>query len=147
MATANLVNDAKTYSDGYDSIVIVDNFKSRRGGVTLDVTGYPKPYIRAGHVLIKETATGEIKPMPLNGTEDGYDSLPVGHTYYGILLNTVSTARPFAGVMFSGTVNSEVGKNAAAKAEGYFDISGILAAVQTAFRGIDNDIKFVGDNQ
>lgn len=147
MAVANLNDPARSYGDGYDSVVIVDNFKSKRGGVTLDTTGYPLPHIRAGHVLIKETATGEIKPMPLNGTNDGYGTLPGGHTYYGILINSVRTDKPFAGVMFSGTVNPVIGTIAAAQAQGYFDISGILSAVQTAFRGIDNDIKFIGDNQ
>lgn len=147
MAVANLNGPRTYFADGYDSIVIVDNFKSRRGGVTLDVTGYPHDYIRAGHVLIRETSTGEIKPMPLNGTNDGYGTLPENHTYYGILLNTVSKAKPFAGVMFSGTVNPLVGTTAEAKAQGYYDISGILSAVQTAFRAADNDIKFIGDNQ
>lgn len=149
MAKANLNNDAKSYADGYDSVVIVDNFKSKRGGATLDTTGYLLDYIRAGHVIIRETSTGELKPMPIkvSGDVHEYDTLPGGHTYYGILLNTIRKSKPFAGIMFSGTVNSEVGKNAAAKAQGYFDISGILSAVQTAFRGIDNDIKFIGDNQ
>lgn len=147
MATVDLVGQPKKYADGYDSIVIVDNFKSRRGGVTLDVTGYPLGYIRAGHVLIRETATGEIKPMPLNVAETGYGTLPAAHTYYGILIQTVPTNKAMAGVMFSGTVNSEVGKQADAQAQGYFDISSILSAVQTAFKGIDNDIKFIGDNQ
>lgn len=147
MAVVDLNTTPKVYADGYDSVVIVDNFKSKRGGVTLDAANYPLPYIRAGHVLIKETSTGEIKPMPLNGSNDGYGTLPGGHTYYGILLNTVSKDKPFAGVMFSGTVNPMVGADAAAQAQGYFDISGIQSAVQTAFRAADNDIKFVGDNQ
>ena len=147
MAIADLTSGSVAYADGYDSVVIVDNFKSKRGGATLDTTGYPLPYIRAGHVIIQETATGELKPMPLNGTNDGYGSLPGGHTYYGILINTVKTDRPFAGIMFEGTVNPEVGTLADAQAQGYFDISGILSAVQTAFRGIDNNIKFIGDNQ
>lgn len=146
MAIADLNNAAVSYADGYDSIIIVDNFKSKRGGATLDTTGYPLPYIRAGHVIIKQTSNGELKPMPLNGTNDGYGSLPGGHTYYGILIQTVRTDKPFAGIMFSGTVNPVVGTIEAAQAQGYFDISSILSAVQTAFRGIDNDIKFIGDN-
>lgn len=147
MAVADLTSGSVAYAEGYDNVVIVDNFKSKRGGATLDTTGYPKPQIRAGHVIIRQTSDGELKPMPLNGNADGYGTLPGGHTYYGILINSIRTDKPFAGIMFSGTVNSEVGKSADAKAQGYFDISGILSAVQTAFRGIDNDIKFIGDNQ
>lgn len=149
MAKANLNNDAKSYADGYDSVVIVDNFKSKRGGATLDTTGYLLDYIRAGHVIIRATADGELKPMSIevSGDTHVYSALPGGHTYYGILSNTIRKNKPFAGIMLEGTVNSEVGKDAAAQAQGYFDISGILTAVQTAFRGIDNNIKFIGDNQ
>lgn len=128
--------------DGWDNVVIVDNFKSKRGGASLDTTGFPKAWIRAGHVIIKQTSNGELKPMPLNGAGNAYAALPAGHTYYGILIATVPTAKPFAGIMFSGTVNPKVINPAA----GYYDIAPILADVQTAFRGIDNDIKFVGDN-
>src|SRR5690606_37809666 len=137
MAIADLTNASVSYADGYDNVVIVDNFKSKRGGATLDTEGYPLPYIRAGHVIIEETSTGELKPMPLNGTNDGYGTLPGGHTYYGILIQSIRTDKPFAGIMFEGTVNPVVGTIAAAQAQGYFDISGILSAVQTAFRGID----------
>src|SRR5690606_12896106 len=99
MAIANLSDASVSYADGYDSVVIVDNFKSKRGGATLDTTGYPLPYIRAGHVIIRQTSDGELKPMPItqNGDVYKYDSLPGGHTYYGILINTVKTDKPFAG--------------------------------------------------
>lgn len=143
MTTANLSGTATGFSDGYDGIIIVDNFKSKRGGATLDVTDFPLPSIRAGHVIIKETATGEFKPMPLNGDADEYAALPGGHTYYGILINSILTAKPFAGIMFEGTMNDTI----IDPANGVFDISGIKAAVQTAFRAIDNNIKFIGDNQ
>lgn len=129
--------------DGFDNIVIVDNFKSKRGGASLDTAGFAKPWIRAGHVIIKQTSNGELKPMPLNEDGDAYATLPAGHTYYGILINTVDAAKAHnAGIMFEGTVNPKVINPAA----GYYDIAPILSAVQTAFRGIDNNIKFIGDN-
>ena len=65
MAIADLTNGKVQFGRNLDTLVIVDNFQSKRGGVTLDVTGFSKPYIRGGHVVIKETATGELKPMPL----------------------------------------------------------------------------------
>lgn len=138
------LNDANTNptGDGFDNVVIVDNFKSKRGGASLDTTGFPKAWIRAGHVIIRQTSNGELKPMPLNEDGDGYAALPAGHTYYGILIATVPTAKPFAGIMFEGTVNPKVINPDA----GYYDISGILSAVQTAFRAVDNNIKFIGDN-
>lgn len=142
MAIIPLNDSTNPTGDGWDNVVIVDNFKSKRGGASLDTTGFSKPWIRAGHIIIKETATSELKPMPLNGTGDGYGTLPGGHTYYGVLIATVKTDRPFAGIMLEGTVNPKVIQPAA----GYYDVAPILAAVQTAFRGIDNNIKFIGDN-
>lgn len=105
MAVANLNNDPVSLSVGNDSIVIRDNFEGIRGGRTLDVTGFVPEVIKAGHVIIKETATGEFKPMPLAAGEAAYDVLPVSHTYAGILVGTVLTARPFAGIMVRGSVN------------------------------------------
>lgn len=105
MAVANLTNDSVSLSVGNDSIVIRDNFEAIRGGRTLDVTGYVPEVIKAGHVIIKETATGEFKPMPLAAGEAAYTTLPTGHTYAGILVSTVLKARPFAGIMVRGSVN------------------------------------------
>lgn len=64
MATTKLNNGGTTISTGKESIVIVDNFQSIRGGRSLDVTGFAPKTIQAGHVIIMETATKEYKPMP-----------------------------------------------------------------------------------
>lgn len=68
MATANLNNTPRTFDDGKESVIIVDNFQSIRGGRTLDVTGYTLDEITTGHVIIRETATDEYKPMPVYGS-------------------------------------------------------------------------------
>lgn len=146
MALVDLTNDfGSPVGDGWDNVVIVDNFKSKRGGASLDTKtiAFPKQWIRAGHVILKRTADGEFVPMPLNGAGTAYAALPAGHTYYGILLNTISVDRPFAGIMLAGTVNPKVVNPQA----GYYDIAPILGAVQTAFRAIDNHIQFKGDNE
>lgn len=142
MAIVNLTSNGPVLDTGKDNIVIVDNFKSKRGGASLDVTGFKNPVIRAGHVVIKQTSNGELKPMPTNSAGTAYGSLPGGHTYYGIVINSVLTERPFVGILLSGTVNHKV-----VDAEnGYLDISPILAAVKTAFYAEGTDIKFIGDN-
>lgn len=128
MATANLNNDTVAVDTGNDSIVIVDNFQSIRGGRTLDVTGFGPTVINAGHVIIKETATGEYKPMPLATNDTVYDALPAGHTYAGILIASILTAKPFAGILVRGTVNP---------AAAPFSMTTILAAVKTALPLID----------
>src|SRR5690606_19098720 len=67
MAYANLV-EQKEILTGQDGVVIVEYFEGIRGGRTLDVTGYTPTIIRAGHVIIVDSA-GEYKPMPIVGTQ------------------------------------------------------------------------------
>jgi len=69
MAVVNLANAQDTIDASRDSIVIVDNFQSIRGGRSLLVTGFIPPVIKAGHIIIQETATGEYKPMPATDAE------------------------------------------------------------------------------
>lgn len=216
MAYVNLNDDPESIITGNDSIVVVDNFQSIRGGRTLLTTGFAPKTIKEGHVIIKETATGEYKPMPateatsnniatlgaitagavytngvyenvpltggtgtgalatitvagnavtvvtltnagkdytvadvlsavnttIGGTGSGfsipvatltntaaaYGSLPAGHTYAGINVATILTAKPFAGIMVRGTINP---------APAPFPMSPILAAFKTALPLID----------
>jgi hypothetical protein len=108
MPTANLNNPTTaTIDTGMESIVIVRNLDAVRGGRTLDVTGFTPTVIQAGHLIIK-SATGVYKPMPVTmagGVATGYAALPASHTYEGVLIAGVLTAKPFAGILTQGTVN------------------------------------------
>jgi len=128
MATVNLNNTPQNIGTGRDSIVIVDNFQSIRGGRSLNVTGFTPKVIEAGHVIIKETATGDHKPMPINAGATAYAALPAGHTYAGILIATIETSKAFAGIMVRGTINPVAAP---------FDFATIAAAVKTALPLID----------
>ena len=126
MASANLINSGKSLTTDNESIVIVDNFQSIRGGRTLDVTGFTPEVIPAGHIVIEETSTGEYKPMPVSA--DAYGALPVGHTYAGVVVANALTAKPMVGIMVRGTVNP---------AASAYTISSILTAVKAALPLID----------
>ncbi|WP_018629194.1 hypothetical protein [Niabella aurantiaca] len=65
MATVDLINPQEDFINPNDSIVIVDNFQTIRGGRTLDVTGFAPSHVWGGHPIIKETATSEYKPLPV----------------------------------------------------------------------------------
>lgn len=71
MATTSLNNDSEQILTGNDNIVIVDLFQSIRGGRSLLTTGFTPKVIPGGHVVIKETATGEYKPMPVTEASTG----------------------------------------------------------------------------
>jgi len=105
MKTADLNNTPTTVDTGNDSIVIVNYLEGIIGGRTLDATGFTPAVIQAGHVVIKETATGDFKPMPINGA--AYAALPAGHTIEGIVVASVLTSKPFVGILVRGTVNKE----------------------------------------
>jgi len=68
MATVNLNNDPQQILTGNDNVVIVQVMSTIRGGRSLDVTGFAPEIIQAGHVIIRETATDEYKPMPVTGS-------------------------------------------------------------------------------
>ena len=98
MATVNLASKSSVDTTN-DSVVIVKNLEGIPGGRTLNVTGFNDKEISAGHVIIKETSTGEYKPLPVSGT------IPGSHTYAGILVSSVKTDNAQAAIMVRGTVN------------------------------------------
>lgn len=114
------------FSDGYDALVVRENYTATDGGVTLDTTGFPNANIRSGHVIIKETADGTFKPMPISG--DSYAALPGGHTYYGHAVQSVLTAKPFVGVTQHAKINNLVVDPDA----GVYDLAPILTALKAA---------------
>lgn len=213
MAIVNLSDTATTYDDGLDTIAVVDVMQSKRGGASLDVTGFTPTVIRAGHVIIQSTTTRQFKPMPVTGVNSiaglgvitpgtaytptgtpgtfyaavaltggtgtgatadiyvsgggvtavvsvskgtgytagdvlsalaanigttgtgftvtvastneagAYAALPASHTYYGILISSIATAKPFAAIMLRGNFNPVVAP---------YDFATIAAAFKTA---------------
>lgn len=119
--TANLTTQGSGYDTGNDTIVIVKVLEAIPGGKTLDVASYTPDVIPAGHLIIEETSTGVLKPMPISGAN--YAALPASHTYAGVLISTILKSKPFAGIMVRGTVN----KNAS-----FYGIASVLTAVKTA---------------
>lgn len=66
--TVDLNNSPVDVINSKDSIVIIDNLQSIRGGRSLDVTGFTPEVINAGHVIIEETSSKNYKPMPVVGS-------------------------------------------------------------------------------
>lgn len=104
-----------------DPIVIRNYVSGTKGGKVLDVDGFTPEYIKAGHVIIRETATDIYKPMPVSG--EAYAALPEGHEYVGVAYATKAKAEPFVAIMYSGTVNDVASP---------YPIDGIKAALKAA---------------
>ena len=101
--TGNLDNTKETVDTSNDSIVVIQNLETIPGGKTLDVTGFTPTVIKAGHIIIEETSSGNLKPMPVSGAD--YAALPASHTYKGVLISSILTTKPFAAILVRGSVN------------------------------------------
>ena len=102
-AIAEMTKDGQAFSDGNDAIVIRREGASIIGGRTLDTTGFPDKFVKAGHIIIRETATDTWKPL---GVSNGaYNSLPEGHTYEGVMKSSRPADEPLAPIMYTGEVN------------------------------------------
>lgn len=117
----NLTKQGPKYDTSNDTIVIVKNLETIPGGRSLNVTAFAPDVIPAGHLIIKETSTGDFKPMPVTG--EAYGTLPSGHTYEGVLISTIRKDRAFAGIMIRGSVNKEAS---------FYNIASVLVAAKAA---------------
>lgn len=88
-----------------DSIVIVNYLDGIVGGKVLDNTGFAPTTIEAGHIAIKEIATGTYKPLGVSGKK--FVALPSGHSFEGIVVNTMPANKAMCGIMYAGTVNEK----------------------------------------
>lgn len=124
----NLADKPIEVITGNDNIVIKKYIDGYEGGRTLDTTEYTLPTIKAGHVVIRETATGVCKPMPINDEKNAYAALPAGHEYIGIVVATKLTEKPFVGILTNGTINP---------AAAPFKYDSILAALKSALPQVE----------
>lgn len=68
MAEVNLSNESVKVDTGKDNIAIVQVIDTIRGGRALNVTGFTPEVIQAGHPIIKDSISGDFKPLPVKGT-------------------------------------------------------------------------------
>jgi hypothetical protein len=144
MAMTQLNNNDIGIETGKDSIVIVDNGYSIRGGRSLNVVGFAPAVIRAGHVIIQETSTGEYKPMPATEANTSgvatFGTIVAGTgytngTYENVPLYNVSGSNKGSGVLATVTVSGGV-VTAVAKTQGgnYYATADVLS-VNPAYVG------------
>lgn len=120
----------QNFDESKSAVVILTILDTLQGGVTLDTEDFTEDFINAGHVIIRETATGVAKPLGV--TYGAFDALPEGHSFLGICLTDTPVTEPFVGVLVQGAVNY--------KAMPY-DATTILSAMSTAL----NNINFRSD--
>jgi len=107
MATETNLNREKfSVLTGNDGIVIVQAVTHYPCGISLNVDDLDESVkvISAGHILIREDATGEVKPLGV--TSAAYDTLPSGYSYFGVLKATLPRDNAQASVVTSGVINA-----------------------------------------
>lgn len=117
------VGTVESFGFGNDPIVIRKYIAGIKGGKVLNVSNFKGEYIRAGHVIIRDTESDTYKPMPLNSAGNAYDSLPGSHEYVGVCGATKSVKEPFVSIMHTGVVND---------AASPYPLDTIKAALKTA---------------
>lgn len=115
------VSKTTVFDSGKEAVVIRKYLNGITGGVVLDVSNFTGEFIQCGHVIIRDTTSGEYKPMPVSGT--AYGTLPTGCEYVGICMATVPTDTPHVGVLTAGEVNDKAVP---------FSVDSIKAAFKTA---------------
>lgn len=104
MSVTNLNRTPEHFDDGNDSIVIVRDLGDIPGGRSLDVSEVTEDVIRAGHILISNSTSGEVKPLGVTG--NAYVSLPSGWAYCGVLKHSVLKTDARAAILTIGQVNA-----------------------------------------
>ena len=108
MPEANMnISESKVVTDK-DNIVIIKALTDIPGGRTLDVSGLPSgmEVLKAGHIIVKTTATGVHKPLGLTGSPLAYNSKDAGDEFVGVLKASILVSDPRAAIVTSGQINA-----------------------------------------
>lgn len=133
-------NSLDIKNDAMEQAIITDYFQGKRGGVSLDWTGFTGTYIQRGHVIIHNPAVVDShRPMPVTADGGAYGTLPENYAYYGFAVNGALKGEGLDGVMVRGNRNPLAFDNAT----GYYNMAAILTAVKASLPLV----TFLGDNQ
>lgn len=104
MSVTNLNRTPEHFEDGNDSIVIVRDLGDIPGGRSLDVTEVTEDVVYAGHILISNDTTKEVKPLGVS--DNAYSAKPSGWSYIGVLKHSVLKTDARAAILTIGQVNA-----------------------------------------
>lgn len=116
MAEVNLSNESVQVDTGKDNVAIVLVLDTIRGGRALNVSGFAPQVIQAGHPIIKDSVSGDFKPLPVKGS-GAIDSLGAhtpgsgytnNGTYTGVALTGGSGSGALATIVVAGNAVSSV---------------------------------------
>lgn len=98
------VGETTFYDSGKSSVIVRNYVNGIMGGVILNMTGFDGD-IQCGHIIIRDTNSGEYKPMPVSG--GAYSTLPSNCEYVGVCITDAPNDTPHVGVMTAGEANDK----------------------------------------
>lgn len=133
MAEVNLSNESVQIDTGKDNVAIVLVLDTVRGGRSLNVTGFAPDVIQAGHPIIKDSDSGDFKPLPVKGTGsiEGLGAHAAGSAYTndGTYTDVALTGGSGAGAKATIVVTGNVVVSAVITAKGIdYNVGDILSA-------------------
>lgn len=103
MAFIEMTKNRGEYAEGNSSIVVIKELADLPAGRTIDVSDITEDVVRAGHVIIQNTTTKEVKALGV--TSGAYNSLPSGWAYLGVTKVDFLKTDPRTGILTMGQVN------------------------------------------
>lgn len=88
--------------NGKDEIVIRKRLAFYDGGRSLDVTGVTEEALYAGHIIVQDATTKELKPLAVDG--DNFAAPSEGQTIVGVLGSSIFTKKAFATILVAGVI-------------------------------------------
>lgn len=105
MAAVDLKNESTEIITTNDSIVIINALGDIPGGAVVDFSLIPTLEVaRAGHILVKKDADGEIAALGVAG--GAYSALPEGYSYCGVLKASITSKNPQGAIVMIGQINA-----------------------------------------
>lgn len=105
MAFVDLTKNTSNPTNGKDQVVFKKRIAFLDGGRSLDVTGVTEKALYAGHIIVKDTTTGEFKPVTVSG--ENFEAAAEGTVIVGILADSIFTDKAFASILVAAVINEK----------------------------------------
>lgn len=105
MAQANLTQERQDLITANDHVVIASIIEAGKA-VALNVEGFTRPHIMAGHVIVRDTQNKkEYKPLGINPEGTAYLAVPSQHEVVGVAQSSIRAGQELVSVLVRGAVN------------------------------------------
>lgn len=113
MNAVDFSKGTQAFDDGKDAIIVQKALTYLPNGAVLDVTAFTDEHIRAGHIIVRDASTKNLKPLAVSGAN--YQELGTD-VAVGVAGYSVAKGKAFVSVITSGQINGGASKYKPTKA-------------------------------